>query len=334
MDLEIALEFVNQSLINKAGRSLRPPETTVFRGTWQGATYEQMAATSAYSANYLMRDIAPKFWKLLSKVFDINISKSNLRVQLDRMYDLSRVELATEAQVNDELKINNCHDWLNTNIASVFYGRTDELNTIQQWVADDRTRLIEIWGLSGTGKTLLMKKVGEQILDRYEVVIWRSLATAPSLTALISDLLQSGFGIIEKNRDRLLSEFITQIKSRPSLIMLDGIEAILQPKTFSGKYKAGYEDYAELFQAIAQSCCQCQSCAIVTSDENFSIAIQPSSKNSAIRNLKLSGLARIGSRIFIKSTGKHLGRSATFGRILSRKSCNFNCCCGNYSRAI
>ena len=288
MDLEIALEFVNQVLVTKTDRSLRPPEVKVLQGTWQGATYEQMAASSSYSANYLMRDIAPKFWKLLSTVFERNISKSNLRIQLEQMYNSSQTKLSEKTQVNSQQ--NEAQNWSRTiAFPSVIYGRTEELNLLRQWIINDSSKLIKIWGLRGIGKTLLMKKIAQEIHQRYEVVIWRSLKYAPSLTELIEDLLRSNFGIEEKSKNRLLSQLIAQMRSRPCLIMLDGIEAVLQPKTLSGKYLAGYEDYAEFFKTVAESAHQ--SCTIVTSNENFGIATQSNSR-STIRSLKLSGLSQ------------------------------------------
>lgn len=317
MDLEIALEFVNQVLITETGRSLRPPEVKVFRGTWQGATYEQMAASSSYSSNYLMRDIAPKFWKLLSTVFERNISKSNLRIQLEQIYSLSGEKLTSnshssrgichkhpefsqamrtwERHSTDRILVEDCQNeipnWSSTIACpSAFYGRAKELNLLRQWIAN-RSRLIKIWGQRGMGKTLLMKKIGKEVEQQYEAVIWRSLAAAPSLTEFIEELLQSGFGVSigNSNINKLLSEIIAQMRSRPCLIMLDGVEAILQPKTLSGKYLPDYENYGEFFKTVVETVHQ--SCVIVTSDENFSIATQSNSQ-SAVRSLKLSGLSQ------------------------------------------
>lgn len=289
MDLEVALEYVNRILGSEVGRNLRPPEITVFRGTWQGITYEQMADSSAYSANYLMRDIAPKFWKLLSTVFEENIGKSNLKIQLCKLYGSSQVNADTvkELGIENEGFLKN---W-STQIpfSSIFHGRQKELASLSEWAVKDRCKLIKIFGISGMGKSLLMKKAGEQIQEHYERVFWRSLATAPKLNELISDLLQFGFGIIEKNESKLLSRMIEQMRSRRCLIMLDGIEAILQPKNFSGKYLAGYEDYHDFFQAIGDSFHE--GCVMVTSLENFGTNGLSSNNNATVRQLNLSGLS-------------------------------------------
>ena len=317
MDLEIALEFVNQVLITETGRSLRPPEVKVFCGTWQGATYEQMAASSSYSSNYLMRDIAPKFWKLLSTIFERNISKSNLRIQLEQICNSPQKELASNSQSSNGIchkrlefgraietyerrsltnpiqaddRQNDAQNWSSIiALPSVVYGRNREVELVKQWIAD-RSRLIKIWGQQGIGKTLLMKKIGTEIEQQYEVVVWRSLASAPKLTEFIEGLLQSGFGISTRNRNsnQLLSELMAQMRSRPCLMMFDGVEAILQPKTLSGRYLPDRENYAEFFKIVVETVHQ--SCVIVTSNENFNITTQSDSQ-SAVRSLKLSGLS-------------------------------------------
>ena len=289
VDLEIALEYVNQVLVNGVGRSLRPPEITVFCGTWQGITYEQMADSSSYSANYLMRDIAPKFWKLLTTVFERNIGKSNLKIQLCKLYDSSQVDLEADSKVSIPNKCSK-KNWSNQiAFASVFYGRTSELATLSKWTVIERCKLIKLLGLSGMGKSLLMKQVGEQIQDQYEQVIWRSLSSAPKLKELLADLLLSGFGIAEKNESKLLSILLEQMRSHPCLIMLDGVEAILQPQTFSGKYLPDYENYHDFFQAVGESFHQ--SCVMVTSIENFGKNALSGISNSSVRQLSLSGLS-------------------------------------------
>lgn len=288
VDLEIALEFVNGVLVRQTGKKLRTPEITIFRGTWQGMTYEQMAKASDYSANYLMRDIAPKFWKLLSATFKENIGKNNLRIKLCHLYaaSVNKAEIVNNS-VSKASATQTTRDWGNAvDLPSVFYGRTKELATIQQWIWEEKCQLIKLWGLSGTGKTLLMKNLGEKIQHKYDVVIWRSLLDCPSLTSLIGDLLYSSFGIVRIASSMLLTRLITAMKSRSCLIMLDGMEAILKPNSLNEQFLAGYEDYGDFLRIVAES--SHQSCVVITSLENFGITMPR--KNSLRRNLKLSGL--------------------------------------------
>lgn len=302
MDLEIALEFVNQVLKSKVNRDIRPPEIIVFSGTWRGITYDQMADSSAYSANYLMRDIAPKFWKLLSTVFEENIGKSNLKIQLCKIYGSSQVDL----QVRDKLETrqqNNQENWQDSiSSSSIFYGRKNELETVSRWAINNRCQLIKLWGLSGTGKTLLMKKIGEQLQQHYEVVIWRSLATAPKFSELAVDLL-GGMGIATKNNVLPLPQLIEQMRSRRCLIMLDGMEWVLQSQAFNGQYAEDYADYHDFLQTVGSS--SHQSCVMITSLENFGRTMLANS-NTAIQNHKLTGLsASVAQEVF------NIGESAS-----------------------
>ena len=292
MDLEIALEFVNQVLKNKVSRNLRPPEITVFCGTWQGITYEQMAESSAYSANYLMRDIAPKLWKLLSTVFAENIGKSNLKIQLCQLYDSSQIRIRVASKLGNGQQ-NVLDSWQSAiAFSSVFYGREDEIKTVAQWALDDRCQLIKLWGLSGIGKTLLMKKIGEQLQEHYEIVIWRSLTSAPKSKDLALDLLNS-MGVVTTNADLPLFQLIEQMRLRRCLIMLDGLESILQSQAFNGQYGQSYADYHEFFQTIGSS--SHNSCMIATSLENFGRTMLVDS-NTAIRNLRLTGLSKLAAK--------------------------------------
>lgn len=83
MDLTAALKWVDAAANAHSGYSLREPEIVILKGTWQGLTYEQMANSSEYSTNYLMRDVAPKLWKQLSNVFGRSVGKTNFRVALE-----------------------------------------------------------------------------------------------------------------------------------------------------------------------------------------------------------------------------------------------------------
>ena len=297
MDLETALEFVDRTLIRQAGKTLRPPEQTVFRGTWEGMTYDRMADSSPYSANYLMRDIAPKLWKLLSTVFQENIGKNNLQVKLNAIYKNNAGGQTVQEIATPTTKI----DWGNSSaIPSSFYDKTEILANLQQWLVEEKCSLIKLWGLSGTGKTSTLRKLGEAIHQNYDFVIWRSLANAPSLDSLIADLLKAGLGNLPTDSSRLILEFMAGIQSRPSLIILDNWEGILQPNELNGKYLPGYENYGRFLQQILETFHQ--GSLIISSLENFEIA----ATSHRQRNLKLSGLSPIDARSWLQKSDSQL----------------------------
>ena len=300
MELETALRFVNDIVIEQAGRKLRSPEETIFKGTWQGMTYEQMANFSSYSANYLMRDIAPKFWRLLSELVGENVGKSNLRIIITKLYGSPETNIAQPLKLEAK-KLNSTvlsiRDWgKSAPTSSKYYGNRVEI--LQDWIVKDKCRMLGLWGLAGSGKTASILELGKRIQERFEVLIWRSLDTAPTLNELLADLLESGFSIVEQDSSLLLPRFIEQMRSHSCLILLENIEAILQSNTFSGKYLPGYEDYEMLFRVFGES--SHKSTLVFTSLENPNSIIRITGQDPLVRYLKSSGLSTSEAKSLIE----------------------------------
>ena len=50
---------------------------------------------------------------------------------------------------------------------SIFYGRTDELEKLTQWITIDRCRLIALLGMGGIGKSALAVRLAEQLAPQF-----------------------------------------------------------------------------------------------------------------------------------------------------------------------
>jgi hypothetical protein len=101
----------------------------------------------------------------------------------------------------------------------VFFGRTEELETLENWIIRDRTRCVAIVGMRGIGKTHLSLKLGlggigktdvslqlaRGIQDDFEFVIWRSLLNAPPLSDLLADLIK----VLSRQQQTTLPERIS-----------------------------------------------------------------------------------------------------------------------------
>jgi len=161
-------------------------------------------------------------------------------------------------------------DWGEKPDTALFFGRTAELATLNQWVQSDQCRLIALLGLGGIGKTSLAAKLANQIYDRFDYVIWRSLREAPPLNEILVRLIQflSDQQETEINLPTRLGERIIRLlhylREHRCLVVLDNLESILQAET-AGYYRDGYEGYGELIQHIGST--KHQSCLLLTSRE-------------------------------------------------------------------
>jgi hypothetical protein len=80
MTIEDALNIVDSVLGNK---SLSTIQEAIFRQTWEGKTYSEIAEKAGYDAAYI-RDVGYKLWQLLSEAFGDRVTKNNLQVVLRR----------------------------------------------------------------------------------------------------------------------------------------------------------------------------------------------------------------------------------------------------------
>jgi len=80
MTIEDALNIVDSILEHK---SLSTIQEAIFRQTWEGKTYSEIAEKAGYDAAYI-RDVGYKLWQLLSEAFGDRVTKNNLQVVLRR----------------------------------------------------------------------------------------------------------------------------------------------------------------------------------------------------------------------------------------------------------
>jgi hypothetical protein len=84
---------------------------------------------------------------------------------------------------------NPFQDWGEAIDSATFYGRTEELKTLKQWLLIDRCRLIMIGGMGGIGKTAIATKLCQHVQSEFEYIFWRSLRNAPPFHTILSELI-------------------------------------------------------------------------------------------------------------------------------------------------
>ena len=336
MTVEEALLIVEKVL--EQGR-LNKVQEIVFRQAWQGLSYQEIAENSSYDQGYI-RDAGSKLWQLLSKAFGAKVTKNNLQSVLKRysrhilageeqsaltsasprlLADSARAVANANGNAKDErssgllsdkevtpksiplVEVSNQHqDWGEAVDVSVFYGRTTELATLEQWIVHDRCRLVTLLGMGGIGKTSLSVKLAQQIQDKFEYFIWRSLRNAPPVQDILADLIEFLSNQQETNLpktiDGRLSRLMHYLRQHRCLLVLDNAETILRTGNRAGYYREGYEGYGQLLECVAQA--NHQSCLILTSREKPKGLAALEGKTLPVRVLQIAGLPEVeGQRI-------------------------------------
>jgi NB-ARC domain len=149
-------------------------------------------------------------------------------------------------------------DWGNAPVASNFYGRTEEIMTLQQWIVTDRCSLVGLLGMGGIGKTALAVQLIEQIHQEFDRVVWRSITP-------VTDHEKPLVQIFSDEDIQNASKWLDYFRTHRYLVILDSFETILNDHPV-GSYRKGFEIYGELLKQIGEE--RHQSCLLILSREN------------------------------------------------------------------
>jgi transcriptional regulator with XRE-family HTH domain len=219
-------------------------------------------------------------------------------------------------------------DWGEAPETSVFYGRTEELATLEQWLVRDKCRLVTLLGMGGVGKTALAVRLAESIQDRFESLIWRSLRYSPAFDDILAELIRSLSsqhstvergdmsvptpsveGTLPASVSARLTLLIDCLRKSRCLVVLDNFEAIVRDGESSsetlrhrpGDYLDGYEGYGELLRRVGES--QHQSAIVVISREKPREIAAIEGKSLPTRCLQLNGLREVEAKEILKAKG-------------------------------
>ena len=196
-------------------------------------------------------------------------------------------------------------DWGEAPDVTAFYGRTEELATLEQWVVGGHCRLISVIGLGGVGKTTLAVKLAEQIQNEFEYLIWRSLRNAPPIQELLADLIKFLSNQQETDLpetiDGKISRLLEYLRASRCLLVLDNAESILSSDGRAGAYREGYEGYGQLFSCIGET--RHQSCLVLTTREKPRGLSYQEGEHFPIHSLRLSGLSQENVQKIFKEKG-------------------------------
>ncbi|HIK09110.1 MAG TPA: ATPase, partial [Oscillatoriaceae cyanobacterium M33_DOE_052] len=212
MDLEELLKWTDDRVVANTGQHLDSLQKSILSAILNNHNYEEVAKTHHVTYDHVKKQ-AWKLWHILSDILGEEVKKSNVRSVLENQGISNISHLGEPVQIVSNINgyINICRgnppspsppdsphnenrspriDLRDAPTPAIFYSRTDELTTLKQWILESNTSLITLLGLTGTGKTALAVQLVQQIQAEFDFIIWRSLATAPSLPTLQTNLIE------------------------------------------------------------------------------------------------------------------------------------------------
>ncbi|AFZ18184.1 NB-ARC domain-containing protein [Allocoleopsis franciscana] len=222
-----------------------------------------------------------------------------------------REEAGDNSIPNPKSQIPNRADWGEAMDVSVFYGRTEELATLKQWIVQDNCRLVGLLGMGGIGKTALSVKFAQHVQPEFNSVIWRSLQNAPPVNDILATLIQilsnhqETPANLPESTSLRITRLIEYLRSSRCLLILDNAESILQAGAVAGQYRPGYEGYGELIKRVGET--SHRSCLILTSCEKPQELAALEGETLPVRSLELTGLYEEEARAIIQAKGTFTG---------------------------
>jgi WD40 repeat protein len=188
-----------------------------------------------------------------------------------------------------------------------FYGRTDELAAIQQWIVGDHCRLVVMLGKGGIGKTSLAKAVVEAVKGEFDYIFWRSLRFAPLLKTVLQDaihfLSDQTQGELPENDEAQVSLLIEYLQQHRCLLIFDSLESIMRIGGRAGSYQEEYESYSILFERLGET--EHQGCLLLTSREQPDEIARLEGETPFVHSYRLTGLALQDGHALLQNKNLH-----------------------------
>ncbi|TAG92518.1 MAG: ATPase [Oscillatoriales cyanobacterium] len=320
MDVEELSKWTDEQVFAKTKQHLDSLHKSILESVLQRQNFHKIAGNNGYSYDHVKREGA-KLWKLLSDVFSEEIEQKNVRSILENQAGSTIYSFGNSSLIISNHNINKNHvnicrenpqslediekrspssqvqnqlpiiDLTTAPELNYNYGRNSEFYTLKEWILEDKTRLITIYGLSGIGKTALTLKLISEINTQFDYIIYRSLEHLPKLINLKDELKQ----FFSQSHATSLPEIIDYFRSSRCLVILDDVQNIFKTGNLAGQYLTDYKDYCKFFQQIATL--SHQSCLILISWEKPGEIETLEKENKHTKTLHLQGLGEEAKEI-------------------------------------
>ncbi|EKQ70533.1 tetratricopeptide repeat protein,Archaeal ATPase [Leptolyngbyaceae cyanobacterium JSC-12] len=301
MGAEESLKLVDSLVFNATSEHLSDLRTAVFRGSWEGQTYDEIAERLGYAEAYVKEEGANLF-RLLTEILGERVTKTNFRAALERYQTSLNASLPQPAlDPNDPTRNGSkSNSTIATPTASEidpnFIGREAAIAHLNELVAQGN-RIILIQGEGGRGKTTLARKYFKTQGFDYYLELWMA-AERRNITlveSVVEEWLRRDFNE-EPGRDFgiNLERLKRKLRSNDQRIgiLIDNLESALDKH---GKFIKEHRPYVDLLRALSDS--SVRSITLITSRERLC----ESSVN--VERYLLEGLDERAWRQFFKNRG-------------------------------
>jgi hypothetical protein len=262
MTITEVLQLVDELVQKQTGEHLDDLQKTVVKGLWESKTYSKIAEECGYDSPNHIGDVSRKLFGFLSKQLGEDVNKHNFCWTIERVINSQLFGLVNgnvnwcpyhpkddiNKPINDEnlLIKNTCyHDLTLAPKIIHFYDRATQLTTLSHWLTHQNTRLISILGLSGIGKTTLVKQFVDLNKQQFDLVIWKSIKLSPSLDNILTEIL-TAINTKPIPTDNKLTQFFHILRQKKCLIILDDVQELFIKGEFAGQFQTEYKNYKNL----------------------------------------------------------------------------------------
>ena len=181
----------------------------------------------------------------------------------------------------------------------LFYGRESELANLSKNIDEERINLIGVFGVGGIGKTILIRKLVEQVSVSFEYIIWLNIREPKEIESILLDIIKfvsdNETPDIPENHQKSFTLLISYLKEKRCLIVLDNLESILLVNEETARFQAPYQDYEALLERIENEIHQ--SCFVITSREKPRVI---DNNSNSVFTIVLKGLKKEDARELIR----------------------------------
>lgn len=156
IDFDVALKVADAAVFAKTKRHLKNIEVAVLRGAWFGQRYDEIAAESGYTPEYIKHDVGPKLWQILSSSLGEKVNKTNLVAVLAQREN-QVLENNVPASASESVKLESLVGLIPLNSAFYIERPTVDSRCYEEIMKPGA--LIRIKAPSQMGKTSLMVRI-------------------------------------------------------------------------------------------------------------------------------------------------------------------------------